>query len=84
MTFASFAPTAPEPLGKAPDRIYNWLSTQLSIARFYGSCTYQGHSYLIDMKGEGQPLVKQSILIAELKAAKAANKAEIPQERSLF
>lgn len=91
MTFAAFTKSKPEKPMKAPDRIYNWLDSQFSVARFYGGCTYQGHGYLIDMKGEGQPLVKQSILIAELKAAKAAEKAakaaniaEIPQEKGLF
>lgn len=46
---------------------------------------------MIDEKTAGAPLVKQSVLIAELKAAKAAEKAakaakiaEIPQEMSLF
>lgn len=31
----------------APERIYNWLNTQLSIARFYGGCTYNCASYAI-------------------------------------
>lgn len=31
----------------APERIYNWLNTQLSIARFYGGCTYNVASYAI-------------------------------------
>lgn len=78
----------------APERIYGWLDSQLSIARFYGGCTYQGQSYLIDVKGEGQPLVKESVLIAELKAAKLAEKTkqavkiaenmQKTQEESLF
>ena len=31
-----------------PERIYNWLDTQLSIARHYGGCTYQGFRYVTD------------------------------------
>jgi len=91
MTFAAFTKTAPEPLGKAPDRIYNWLESQFSVARFYGGMHYQGHMYVIDEKTAGAPLVKQSVLFAERKAAKKAKQmAKIAenmqktQEESLF
>lgn len=94
MTFAAFVPTAPEKPMKAPDRIYNWLESQFSIARFYGGMRYQGHMYVIDPKTAGAPLVKQSVLLAETKAAKAAEKAtktaniaenmQKTQEESLF
>jgi hypothetical protein len=46
----------------APDKIYGWLDTQLSIARFYGGITFQGHSYVIDMADPLQPLVRQDLL----------------------
>ncbi len=39
-----------------PEIIYNWLSTQLSIARHYGGITYNGASYVIAYGEEGQPL----------------------------
>lgn len=54
----------------APDRIYNWLDSQFSVARFYGGMRYQGHMYVVDPKTAGAPLVKLSVLIAERKAEK--------------
>jgi hypothetical protein len=47
----------------SPDKIYGWLDTQLSIARFYGGITFQGHSYVIDMADPQQPLVRQDLLL---------------------
>jgi hypothetical protein len=47
----------------APDKIYGWLDTQLSIARFYGGITFQDHSYVIDMADPQQPLVRQDLLV---------------------
>ena len=47
----------------SPDKIYGWLDTQLSIARFYGGITFQGHSYVIDMADPQQPLVRQDLLV---------------------
>jgi len=29
----------------APERIYHWLDSQLSIARHYGGCWYNDHEY---------------------------------------
>ena len=51
----------------APERIYNWLNTQLSIARFYGGCDYNGASYAIAWNEEGQPLVRTDVLAKEKK-----------------
>ena len=59
----------------APERIYGWLNSQLSIARYYGGCTYQGVSYVIDMQHPDKPLVRQDVLTAELKVAKATEAA---------
>lgn len=50
---------------EAPERIYNWLETQLSIARFHGGCTYQGQSYYIGRTEPGAPLVRADILSRE-------------------
>lgn len=50
---------------EAPEKIYGWLDTQLSIARFYGGITFRGHSYVIDMAHPKQPLVRQDIVKAE-------------------
>jgi hypothetical protein len=59
---------------KPPERIYDWINTQLSIARFYGGCTFNGHSYVIDMQDPDKPLVRQDVYLADLKAAKEAQK----------
>ena len=52
---------------KAPERIYHWLDSQLSIARFAGSITINGVTYVVAMHEEGQPLVRQDVLVAEAK-----------------
>ena len=65
---------------KAPEKIYGWLNTQLSIARYYGGCNYNGHSYLIDMQDPEEPLVRKDVLNAQLKARKAAVKVAKPQK----
>lgn len=53
-----------------PPRIYNWLDSQLSIARFAGSITINGVAYIVATHEEGQPLVRQDVLITEAKAKK--------------
>ena len=50
-----------------PERIYNWLDSQLSIARFAGSITINGVTYVVATHEEGQPLVRQDVLMAEAK-----------------
>ena len=57
-----------------PDRIYNWLDSQLSIARFAGSININGVTYIVAMHEEGQPLVRQHVLFAEAKAKKEETK----------
>jgi hypothetical protein len=52
-----------------PERIHNWLDTQLSIARFAGGLTYKGHYYTIAYDEPGHPLVRSDIKAAEIKAA---------------
>ena len=56
-----------------PERIYNWLDSQLSIARFAGSITINGTTYVVATHEEGQPLVRQDVLMAEAKAKKKGN-----------
>ena len=53
-----------------PPRIYNWLDSQLSIARFSGSITINSTTYIVATHEEGQPLVRQDVLAAEAKAKK--------------
>ena len=57
-----------------PPRIYNWLESQLSIARFAGSITINGTTYIVATHEEGQPLVRQDVLAAEAKAKKKGEK----------
>jgi hypothetical protein len=59
----------------APERIYGWLDTQMSVARHYDGLTYQGHSYVIDMADKDKPLVRVDVLAREVKEAKAKAKA---------
>ena len=57
-----------------PPLIYNWLDSQLSIARFAGSITINGTTYIVATHEEGQPLVRQDVLMAEAKAKKEGTK----------
>ncbi len=64
----------------APERIYNWLDSQLSIARHYGGCKYNGADYVIAYNEEGQPLVRADLL-KKPKRVKKKNKqvaAQLP------
>jgi hypothetical protein len=54
-----------------PERIYDWLNSQLSIARFAGSININGSVYVVAMHEEGQPLVRQDVLAAEAKKERA-------------
>ena len=69
---------------KAPEKIYGWLDTQMSIARHYGGLTYLNHSYVIDFNDPDQPLVRQDILEAEKKAKKAPKEKQKPNIDDLF
>ena len=60
---------------KPPERIHGWQDSQLSIARFYGGITYQGHTYTIAVAEKGAPLVRDDVLVREAKARKEADKA---------
>lgn len=58
-----------------PERIHGWQNSQMSIARFSGGLTYNGHGYTIAYGEPGQPLVRDDVLKREAKAASEA-KAE--------
>lgn len=49
----------------APERIYHWLDSQLSIARHYGGCRLNGHDYRVAIDEDGQPLVRADVLARE-------------------
>lgn len=65
-----------------PERIYGWLNSQLSVARFYGAINFQGHRYVIAENEPDQPLVRRDVLQAKAKAAKKASKAKRQEERA--
>jgi hypothetical protein len=64
----------------APEKIYGWLDSQLSVARFYGGITFQGHSYVIDMNDPKQPLVRQDILDLEKKKKRKVKKLTLEKQ----
>ena len=57
-----------------PERIYNWLNSQLSISRFARSITINGVTYVVATHEEGQPLVRQDVLAAEAKVKEKGEK----------
>lgn len=65
-----------------PERIHNWLDSRLSIARFAGGMTFNGHGYTIAYDEPGQPLVRSDVLAAEAKAAKQEQKHQRAEARS--
>jgi hypothetical protein len=71
-----------------PERIYGWMQSHLSIARFYGGCKFQGHTYSIDMTDPQHPLVRQDVLMRDAKARKQAKaeaaKAEQDKQQELL
>ena len=68
----------------APDKIYGWLDTQLSIARFYGGITFQGHSYVIDMADPQQPLVRQDLLVKNEPKKRKVKKLTLADQMDLL
>ena len=60
---------------EAPEKIYGWMDSQLSVARHYGGCTYQGHAYKVDYNDIDQPLVRSDILLQEKAKKKHKNKS---------
>lgn len=66
----------------APERIYHWLDSQLSIARFYGGIDYNGVRYSISLNEPGQPLVRDDVLAREAKEARASKRKSAADEAS--
>ena len=67
---------------KPPERIHGWQNSQLSIARYYGGCKFQGFHYYIAENEEGKPLVRADVFEVESKAAKLAKKIKRRDEQS--
>ena len=61
---------------EAPEKIYGWMDSQLSLARHYGGCTFHGHSYKVDYNDIDQPLVRQDVVIKTKNEKKLANKVK--------
>ena len=61
---------APQP----PERIYDWMNSHLSVARFYSGITVNGHHYRIDYGDPRTPLVREDVIQREAKARRAADK----------
>lgn len=57
-----------------------WLGSQLSVSRYFGGCTIQGHSYVVDPRDNS--LVRETVLKAELKAEKRRKNAEKAAKRA--
>jgi len=60
----------------APEKIYGWMDSQLSIARFYGGINFQGHYYAIDMADPDHPLVRQDAIKKAKKKTKKVERTE--------
>lgn len=63
---------------KPPEEIHNPQNSVLSIARFYGGCTFQGARYVVVPVGcDGDwKLVRADIAMARAKAERGARKAK--------
>ena len=67
---------------EAPEKIYGWMDSQLSLARHYGGCTFHGHSYKVDYNDIDQPLVREDIMQKEKTEKKQKGKTP-PKEVQL-
>lgn len=63
-----------------PERIYGWLNSQLSIARHYGGCRYNGAYYFVAYTEDGQPLVRADVLKREQREKRAKDKPPPPPQ----
>lgn len=59
---------------EAPEKIYHVSQTQLSIARYYGGCSFNGHSYTYNPVDD--TLTRNDVLKGEIKTKKQLAKAE--------
>jgi hypothetical protein len=66
---------------KPPEEIHNPQNSHLSIARFYGGCTFNGAHYVVvpvGTKGDWK-LVRDDVLKARVKADRAHEIVTAPQ-----
>lgn len=69
------------PMNETPERIYHWMDSQLSIARLYGRCKFNGAAYSIACDEPGQPLVRDDVLLRERMASKQKQREFAKSER---
>ena len=69
-----------------PERIFGWINSQLSLARFYGSVMVHGRQYFVSGPTADDPLVRGDVLQREarekaerLKADRKADKLAAQQ-----
>ena len=63
----------------APEELQNVSCGQLSVARLYGGCTFQGAEYVYD--ADADKLIRADVHAARAKASKADSKAWADAER---
>jgi hypothetical protein len=65
----------------APEKIYHVSQTQLSIARHYGGCTFNGHSYTYNPADDS--LTRDDVLKTEAKAKAVETAGETKRNEKL-
>lgn len=68
-----------------PERIYNVIATQFSIARHYGGCTINGVYYHYDQASD--TLIREDVMkaeLAEIKKAAADEKKKQQESQQAF
>lgn len=66
-----------------PEKIYNISHTQLSIAAYYGGCTYNGSRYIYNPKDD--TLTREDVLKGKVsKKIKALSETEWDGQKDLF
>jgi hypothetical protein len=73
--------TIMKPIEK-PERIYNVIATQFSIARHYGGCTINGVYYHYDQASD--TLIREDVFKARVAEAKKAAKAKSNTAQQVF
>lgn len=67
-----------------PERIHGWMNTQLSIARFFGGCSFNGAHYVIAAEEEGTPLVRLDVMQREAKEHQKPKRVKAEQSSVQF
>lgn len=65
---------------QAPEEIHNVSNSQLSVARHFGGCKFQGAAYHYDASRD--VLVRRDVWLARIKEESAAGKAARDAEKA--